>query len=339
MVKVRRFRPTAALLSILGTALALAIAATFIPDSAYLRFQLVKDTQYTEAQWIYERIHFDSRPIDVVVIGPSRTWFGVIPARMEEDFGSRGWSMSVVNFSLLGPGRNLNYVIVKELFEAKRQPKVLVIGITDRPARVFGHPAFRFVADASDVAQAAFPSNLNYLANLGYLPFRQLKLTAMALFPEAFDVSPRFDPASYPGSNYDSALSFRMPDGHLIDRDRVMPRVPLLKDAEHIRNSRPQLLPTSWADLEFGDENFYIRKIVALARASGVKIAFLSIPYFTGPGNTPEDAFYAQYAPIFNADFVSDKDQLFWDYEHLNTAGATLVSDWLADHVAPLLEN
>jgi hypothetical protein len=339
MVQVRRFRPIVAFFSILGTALALAIASAFISDSPYLRFQLVKDTQYTEAQWIYERIHFDSRPIDVVVVGPSRTWFGVIPSRMEEDFGSRGWSMGVVNFSLLGPGRNLNYVIVKELFDAKRQPKVLVIGISDKPARWFGHPAFRFVADASDVAQAVFPSNLNYLANLGYLPFRQMKLTAMALFPASFNVAPRFDPASYPGSNYDSALSFRMPDGHLIDRDRVMPRATLLKDAARLRDSRPQLLPASWADLEFGDENFYIRKIVAMARARGVKIAFLSIPYFTGPGNTLEDDFYAQYAPIFSADFVSDKDQLFWDYEHLNSAGATLVTDWLADRLAPLLEN
>ena len=63
MLQVRRFRSTVALFGILGTALGLAIAAAFIPDSAYLRFQLVKDTQYTEAQWIYERIHFDDRPI------------------------------------------------------------------------------------------------------------------------------------------------------------------------------------------------------------------------------------------------------------------------------------
>jgi hypothetical protein len=340
MLQIHWLRSTVPLFGILGTALALAIVAAFMPDSPYLRFQLVKDTQYAQARWIYERIHFDDRPIDVVVVGQSRTWFGVNPARMEEDFAGRGWPAGVVNFSLLGPGRNMNYVIIKDLFEAKRElPKLLVIGVTDKPARWFGHPAFRYVADAGDVARAAFPSNLNYLSNLGYLPFRQMKLAAMQLFPDAFDVTPRFDPASYPGSDYDSVRSFRMPDGRLIDRERVMPRALLLEDAARIRDSRPQLLPASWADIEFGDENFYTRKIVAMARARGVKFAFLSIPYFTGPANTLEDDFYAQYGPIFKADFVSDKDQLFWDYEHLNNAGATLVTDWLADRVASLLKD
>jgi hypothetical protein len=333
MVKVRRFRPIVALFSIVGTALALAIAAAFIPDSAYLRFQLVKDTQYAQAQWIYERIHFDDRPIDVVVVGPSRTWFGVNPVRMEEDLGGRGLSAGVVNFSLLGPGRNMNYVILKELLEAKRTPRLVVIGVSDQPARLFGHPAFKFVANAGDVARATFVSNVGYLRNLGYLPFRQMKLAAMRVFPDAFGVRPSFDPASYEGSSYDSVQSFRLADGRLIDRERVMSHAELLADAAAIRRSRPRMLPADWADIEFGDENFYIRKIVAMARATGVKVVFLSIPYFTGPVETPEDAFYAQYGPIFKADLVTENDQLFWDGEHLNVAGATVVTDWLADQL------
>jgi hypothetical protein len=337
MLQIRRLRSTLALSGMLGTALALAIAAAFIPDSAYLRFQLVKDTQYAQAQWIYERIHFDSRPVDVVVIGPSRTWFGVNPVRMEEDLGGRGLSAGVVNFSLLGPGRNLNYVILKELFRARPSPKLLVIGVSDKPARWFGHPAFKFVAETGDVARAMFPSNLGYLASLGYLPFRQMKLVAMRLFPNAFNVTLSFDSSSYPGPDYDSVKSFQLPDGRLIDRERVMPRALLLEDVPRIRDSRPQLLPANWADVEFGDENFYLRKIVAMARARGVKIAFLSIPYFTGSASTPEDDLYIEYGPMFKADFVGDRDQLFWDAEHLNTAGATLVTDWLADRVVSLL--
>jgi hypothetical protein len=338
MSQTHRFRTTVVLFSILGTAATLAIAASLIPDNPYLRFQLLKNTFHAPVPWTYERIHFDSRPIDVVIIGDSRIWLGVSPIRMEENLSRSGLSAGVVNFSMPQEGRNTNYVIIKELFRAERRPKILVVGVVEKPSR-FGHPAFKYISDTSDVAEAAYPINLNYLSDLSYLPFRQLKLAAMRLFPHAFNVALQFDPTSYVGSNYDATVSSRFVPDRFLDRGLV-PRKKLVEDAaQWEKRSIPPLLPAAMADLEFGDENFYIKKIAALAKASRVQIAFLYIPYFSGPPSPLEESFYSQYGPVFKADFVNDRDHLFLDYAHLNRVGAVLVTDWLSDLVASSMAN
>ena len=57
------------------------------------------------------------------------------------------------NFSLPDKGRDLNYVIARELFRTK-SPKVLVIGVIEKPSR-FGHPAFKYLAPSWLVADPA----------------------------------------------------------------------------------------------------------------------------------------------------------------------------------------
>ena len=51
-------------------------------------------------RWIYERIHFDPRPIDVVILGPSRSQLGFNPAAIEQQSGAHGKQVNVVNFAI-----------------------------------------------------------------------------------------------------------------------------------------------------------------------------------------------------------------------------------------------
>jgi hypothetical protein len=339
MKRAPRFRSGIALIGIISTTFVLAILAGLIPDDPYLRFQILKNTYHASVPWVYERIHFDSRPIDVVLIGPSRTWLGVSPNRMEQDLRQRGMSANVVNFSLPQEGRSENYVVIKELFKTARRPKLLVLGVHEKPPR-FGHPAFKYVADTVDVARGAYLINFGYFSDLSYLPFRQMKLAAMRMFPKAFNVSLRFDPASYQGSSYDTTISSQFLPEAFLNRDAVVPRTDLLKQAtEWARSQTPPLLPAAAADLEFGDENFYIRKIAKIAASRGVTVAFLYIPYFNGPQKPLEEAFYAQFGPVLEADFISSQDQLYQDFAHLNRTGALVLTDWLSDKVANLLEH
>jgi hypothetical protein len=263
---------------------------------------------------------------------------------MQNDLHRRGLAVNVVNFSIPARGRNLNYAIIKEIFKTERTPRLLLLGITDKPGRLFGHPVFKYFADAGDVAKAAFLINFSYLSDLGYLPFRQMKLAAMRVSPNTFDVSPRFDPALYQGSDYDPGSRFREEIDHItlkeLTAEHVNLREKFLIDfAEWKKGNHPPILPDAAADIEFGVENFYIRKIVAMAQARGTKIGFLYIPIFHGPTRAIEERFYSRYGPVFNADFITDRHELFADFRHLNDAGAIAVTDWLADDVASLLAN
>ena len=334
-----------ALLGILGMAITLAITACFIPDNPYLRFQNLKaDNQFRNLQWIYERIHFDITPFDVVFIGPSNILLGIDSRRMNDDLHRRGLTADAVNFSIPSSGRNLNYVIIKEIYKTQRRPKLLLIGLTDKPGRFFGHPVFKYFAEVGDVAEAAFLINLSYLPDLSYLPFRQMKLTAMQRSPKIFDVRPRFDPVQYHGSDYDPGSWWRELTARItlkqLKAEHANLREKYLKDvSEWKKGNHPPIFPATAADIEFGVDNFYIRKIVALAQENGTKIGFLYIPIFHGPAKALEDQFYSQYGPVLNADFVTDRHELFADFRHLNDAGAIVVTDWLADHVAFLLAN
>jgi len=335
-----RSRSTIATMGILATVLGLSIVASLFPDNLYLRFQLLKHTEQAEAQWIYERIHFDNRPIDVLILGPSTTKLGLSSTRMKERLTERDLSVEVVNFSVTFGGRDLIYAIVREMFRAGRRPKLLVIGITERPSH-FGHPAFKYLADPSDVLDSLYLVNLNYFSNLQYLPFRQMKLAAMSAFPTSFGTSPRFDPdLYYTYRDFDLARSPRLFDGTPFDRERKVPRATLLKAAASYEGGAAKpILPSVLADLEFGDETFYIPKIVKLANDYGTKVGFVYIPRFRGPPKSLYEAFYAHYGPVFDASFITDSNQLFFEMPHLNRNGALVVTDWLTDRIACLLVN
>jgi hypothetical protein len=323
--------------AVFGSLLILALLTT---DSAYLRYQFLERNFPGAAQWIYERIHFDNRPLDVVVIGSSNAMYGINSVRMEEDLKQRGLSVGVANFSLIIGGRNLNYVILKEMFDAGRYPKLLVLGVSSRPAH-FGHPAFKYIAEPDDIIGAVYPINLNYFRDLSYLPIRKLKLIAAKWFPNLFDVRLHFDRSLYQGSDYDPLKMVRNPDGSAVDiRQHTITRAALLKQIAsgesglHLSLMR---LPAPMAALEFGDEYFYVPKIAALAQAHGTKMAFLYVPQFQGPPKSLMDAFYGQYGPVFDASFVSDSDQLFADTAHLNNDGRLRITDWFVDRVTNLI--
>ena len=337
MRRISRSRSTIALMGIVVTVLGLSIVASLVPDSSYLRFQLLNNKNIIDARWIYERIHFDDRPIDVLFVGASNIKYGISADRMENNFSHRGLSVKIENFAALFGGRNLNYVLMKEMYKAGRQPKLLVLGVFGRPAH-FGHPAFKYFADASDIVAPIYLVNLDYLSDLQYLPFRQLKLAAMRLFPHAFEASLKFDPILYTEREKDPAgLVQNARSGMLIGRDKKLSGATFLKEAESLNFWEKPTLPSALADVEFGDEKYYIPRIVALARAHKTKVVFVYIPNFQGPPKALFENFYLHYGPVFNANLVANNDQIFFDSGHLNRKGALAVTDWLTNQIADML--
>ena len=100
----------------------------------------------------------------------------------------------------------------------------------------------------------------------------------------------------------------------------------------------PPILPSRLADLEFGDERFYVRQIVDLAKEHGAQVAFLFLPYYKGPDDVQEIQFYRRFGPLMNASFIAAHPEWFADYGHLTRGGAHILTDWLIEPVAALLK-
>ena len=323
--------------TILAIALGLAALACCLPDNPYQRWQLLDGTIHARSRWIYERIHFDATPIDVAFVGPSRIGAGVNAPRLSAALAARGLPANVVNFSLPEAGRNINAVIVSEMLTAKR-PRLIVIGVIEKPSR-YGHSAFKYLAPGGMIARPAFVGQINYLPDLIYLPFRQLKLFAANLFPAAAGLTKTFDPARYRGHSLDTTGNIVLPDGTIKNGEEPADMAELMRGVHKLeRGATPPKLPARFADIEFGDERHYVRVIAALARRNGIPVVFLALPYYSGPAALQEQRLYTRYGPVWNAHFVANRADLYGDYGHLTRHGAEILTDRLVEPVARMLE-
>jgi hypothetical protein len=321
------------LLGVLGAALAVAFilnaAVCLLPENDYLRWQLPEPDG--RLRWIYERIHFDPTPIDIAIVGPSREQLGFSPAAIEQDLAQRGRHANVVNFALPGAGRDIQWAILDELFNAK-SPKVVVLGVEDQPYP-FGHFFFKHVAPAEAIV---FPPSLflhNYLYNLSYLPIRKLQLFSANLFPDLFGLSKQFDPEHYARNRTDYSTSF-IGDGKLVDMEHQVPRATLLAEPrEPVPRTRIARLFT-W--LNGGEDHLYTQKIAREAKAHGAQLVFVHLPMFEGPQTISDEDFLKQFGTVLNYGDLAPHDELFENWSHLNHAGAMNASARLADAIAGL---
>lgn len=332
-----RFHPLRKFACLIGVAFGVAALACLLPERPYERWQLLDGTIHGRSRWIYERTHFDPRPIDVMFVGPSRIARAIDPLQLQAQLSAPGHPIHVVNFALPEGGRNINDVIVEEALTTKT-PKLIVIGVIEKPSR-FGHSAFKYIAPRSLVISPGYLANAHYLGDLVYLPFRQLQLFAGYVAPQTVGLTDHFDPAHYDPdpANPTSVLN---PDGSVAeDWTKAASPAELQRGIHKLEaGMTPPILPASLADVEFGDDRHYIRRIVAAAQRKGVKVAFLFIPYCTGPSTVQEETFYRQYGPVWNAGFISSRPDLYADYGHLTVAGGEALTTWITPMVAAAIQ-
>jgi hypothetical protein len=333
MTTLKAFEKTVA---VIAMALAIAVAVCLLPENEYQRWQLLDGTIHSHLRWIYERCNFDPAPIDVAFVGPSRTGAGVDAPLLEKLLAARGLPSNVVNFSLPESGRNINFVIAEQLLKKKR-PKLLVIGVTEKPSRT-GHSTFKYTAPAIDIVLPGYVSDINFFSDLVYLPFRKLRLFMADMFPGLVGLTKTFDVNRYPGSTVQTTGSIVLPGGAIKEGNVPASAQELRRGVNKLeRGMHPPILPPEFADIEFGDERHYVREIVSLAASKGVKVAFLALPYYTGPSDVQEEALYEKYGPVWNAGFLAPHAELYADYGHLTHDGADELTRWLATPLAATL--
>ena len=154
-------------------------------------------SRYARLGWIYERIHFDPTPIDVAFIGTSHTMNGIDAGAVAEAItqvsngsSSGSHAVHVTNLAIPEYGRNLHWLIARELLE-NRKVGMLVLEIFETETRK-PHPLFVYPAEVSDVLDAPLFVNLNYFHDTVRLPYRQLSLFIKTQWPEQFGLRERF---------------------------------------------------------------------------------------------------------------------------------------------------
>lgn len=326
-------------LVMLAAAFGLLALLCALPHNRYLRFQGLTDGAVVKAAWIYERIHFDPTPIDVVFIGTSHSVFGIDGAVAERScLAAGGRHCGTVNFALQHLGRNLHWLLAREVIEA-RKPRLLVIEVQESEPRAM-HPAFAYLADASDLVTAPLMINTSYFPDLARLPMRQFSLFAETWAPSLFGAHPEFDPALYRGAHWNDTYAEYGSGEHPLmphPRTAVHSAAELEYERAHpqgAENAAPKL-PTALRSLEYRATLVYLQKIIDLARQNGIAVRFVYMPSFNY-GAPPDFAdFYRKAAPMWQMPpAINKRPELWLDVGHLNTAGAAAFSQWLGEKIA-----
>ncbi|MFN3468822.1 MAG: hypothetical protein ACK4Z7_03905 [Novosphingobium sp.] len=317
--------------------LALCAAAIALPHDPYLRWQSLRGTMFESTSYFYERLHFDPKPVDVVVIGSSRAQVGVSPPLLETMLAQRGRPLHVLNMSLPAAGMDIRLVEAREALRAHPEIRLLVIPVVEALPRE-GHQAFASLATVEDVVKSPVLVNRNLAKTWFALPMRQMMLFAKTAAPAAFGVNLRFDPARYPGSS----IGYKAMPGW-------QPQVPAhpIGTVEHARDldaesafrardATPPLLPPALADVEFGVSRQSVRDLDALARAHGARIAFLFQPYYKGKTAPAEEAWLSQYGPVWKYLAHMDDARFFRDAGHPSDRALPEFNAWLADRIAAI---
>lgn len=102
-----------------------------IPVNKKFSFNFVKGECDNKASWIYHRIFEDERPIDIAFMGASQTGCAIMDKTIEKLLSdSLGRNINVANLGYCRRGRDIQYVMLKELFRHKK-PSILVIEVAE----------------------------------------------------------------------------------------------------------------------------------------------------------------------------------------------------------------
>lgn len=314
-------------------------AALTLPHDRYVRYQQLAGTPLAPGVWIYERLHFDPTPIDIAIIGASRTDIGISAPQMARVLAAKlGRPVHVANLSLPQDGRDLHYELTRELIATHPEVKLILYSLTEHSART-GHRAFRSLADTAEVLRAPLLVNPSYLGNVAFLPYRQLDLFLQTQLPGPFGVRTAFDPTRYWGTDHDTTTSHWSSTGTWVDRDSVRPIAALATQVSGKMAGRtPVLLPAGLRDYEYVLERSYTRKIADLTRHNGIAIGFLYLPIYGHRFPIADLDFYRARGFIMNAVILADDHRNFSDYAHFNQIGTTRASRWVAMRLAALVQ-
>ncbi|HKU63650.1 MAG TPA: hypothetical protein VJQ06_01205 [Rhizomicrobium sp.] len=324
----------------LAAALAALIAACALPHDSYLRWRSISDQAVVKAAWIYERIHFDPSPIDVVFIGTSHSVFGIDSKNVEQAcLTAKGRRCASVNFALQHLGRNLHWLVAREVIQA-RKPRLMFIEVQETEFRAL-HPAYAYLADSSDIVSAPLLINTSYFPDLARLPLRQFTLFMQSRLPSLFGTRLEFSDSLYRGSHwndtYSEAGSFEHPIAHPTPRTRVISVAELKRQRAHFESTDASSLhlPRPLRSLEYRANLLYLKDILTLARRRGVEVRFLYVPTYHGPMSPSFGGFYKAFAPTWPMPQEITDNHIYWnDIAHLNHDGAIKFSRWLGAGIA-----
>lgn len=293
--------------------LPLLLALVFIPVDKRLKYEGLRNDCFNHGIWIHDRIFENEKEIDIAFLGSSQSLNAVEDRLLEEVLGK----YSVANLAYCRLGRNLSYILLKELLR-KKKPKTLILELRNTENK-FPHPIFPLLAES-----------------------KELILTNPLFYKGQFE-------DLYEHGAYKIGILQKMSLGSrkraaIRKEDFGHSNSPDTADFAYLEQRKERLLAKEVSDWNQRlDDQFpksYVEKMMEICQKNNIQVYFLFLPVYGLADKAPfEKEFYEAYGEILYPPKTLLNNPDFWhDDKHLNTAGSYKFSLWLGEILKEKLE-
>jgi len=300
---------------------------------------LSKSNEDCNTSWIYHRLFENPTNIDIAFIGTSHTGCGIDDVLIEKNIAADyGKKINVANIAYCGGGRNLDYLMLKDLLNNK-SPKAIIIELKNNNELI--HKDYGIMANGYDLwIPPAFPSNYFPTLYTG-IKSRLNNLRENAVFGSIMEIDVKRDTngMAVMKEEYKDKIPHKKKKKVIFtinERDNhsffgvFKDSISEAKIKEHLQNK--QVLKQD--DIEC------VREMVAIAKKKNIKVFFLYIPSF---GNYLHEQLSAsEYSKLgtilFPPEEFFNKKGFWFDQEHFNICGATAFSEWVSSQYKTIIE-
>lgn len=290
------------------------------PLNKNFSYHFVKGECDNKASWIYNRIFVQKDNIDIAFMGASHISCAIMDEYIEIALNTNSeQEIKLANLGYCRAGRDIQYVMLKDLFQHKK-PKLLVLEVMeDEPKK--SHPVFPYLAESSDLWGSFVFFNQRYFTNIWkgiVVRFEQLKSN---IFKE-----------ENPGNENPSAFSY-IPSTQLVATADILENK--MNWERRISKSKPELIRNS--ELNYSKQ--YLEKTVKLAQQNNCEVLFL---YLHESGSNIKEPFLAEYYKSFGKlitlpDSIVSNPSNWKDATHFNDSGALKTSKFMVEEISDFL--
>ncbi len=280
-----------------------------IPANKKFAYHFIKSDCYNHSDWLYARMQ-DTASIDIAFIGSSRTIHAISDSLIESLMGhADNPSQHVVNLGYCRFGRNLDFVIVKDLLTAKRIKKLVLEVREDEDP--FSHLDFGYIASSRDLLQPVF-FNARYFTDFWKGLQMRVEWAKSGLKVRPVENGSHSIPSSIYGYG-SSAISLPAGEAHPSSLPESTMKFSIIRG---IKMHYPR---------------HYIAEIAALAKANDVRLCFLYLPSFGYSQRMPREyLYYREFGQVLlPPEIIFSNHSNFMDVNHLNDLGSAQMAEWL----------
>ncbi len=281
-----------------------------IPVDKKFSYRFVKGECDDKASWIYHRVFEDERNIDIVFSGASQTGSAIMDERIENELSRfTGTRIHAVNFGYCRRGRDVQYVMLKDLFQHKN-PEILVVEVyEDEPKK--SHPVFPYLAGTSELFNSFVLFNQRFPGSILKGIVVRFEYMKTRFFNLKYELRQNFPAFGYRPSQIIAETEW------------------LDENQNNWRNRLNKTIPALLRRTELNYSKHYLEKIIELAAQNNCEVLFLYLPESGSHLKYPLiNDYYRQLADVVYIPDSIINNKTYWkDATHFNDSGAEQVSE------------